>query len=325
MPVTDVTTSPDDLTMTLVGDFSVPVERLWEAFTTPSLLERFWGPPTFPARFTGFDFAPGGRAAYTMTGPRGEKSSGYWEFLSIQEGASFEVLDGFADEDGTPNPAMPSMRLEFHFAGTDGGSRLVTTTHFVSLEEMEKLTEMGMVEGSTLAFGQIDRFLEGLREFAQGKGTQLEILSDTHVRISRLIDGPRDLVWQAHNDPDLMSRWLLGPDGWRVTECVVGAKVGDTHRMRWEPEAGVEGEGFGFEGEVLLLDPPFRAVQTERMIGTPGPSNVNDLTLVEEDGATLVTIVIEYPDVATRDMILATGMIDGMETSYARLDALAQG
>lgn len=322
MPVTDVTTSVDDLTMTLVGDFAVPVARLWEAFTTPATLERFWGPPTFPARFTAFDFVNGGRAAYTMTGPRGERSSGYWEFLAIDDGVRFEVLDGFTDETGAPNPDMPSMRMEFLFSGTGSGSRLVTTTHFTSLEEMEKLTAMGMVEGSTLAFGQLDRVLEGLRAFAQGKGTRLEILGDTLVRITRLIEGPRELVWRAHTDPDLMSRWLLGPDGWSVTDCVVGLRPGDAHRMTWAPLVGTPGEAFGFEGEVLLSEPPFRSVQTERMIGTPSPENVNDLTLLEEDGATLLTLVIGYPDAATRDMILATGMIDGMETSYARLDAL---
>ncbi|MFT2526072.1 SRPBCC domain-containing protein, partial [Escherichia coli] len=83
---------------------------------------------------------------------------------------------------------------------------------------------------------QLDIVVQDLRDYAQGKGTQLEVLSDQHVRITRLIDGPRDLVWRAHTDPDLMRRWLLGPDGWRMTVCEIGDTVGATYRTAWEPE-----------------------------------------------------------------------------------------
>lgn len=70
----------------------------------------------------------------------------------------------------------------------------------------------------------------------------------------------------------------------------------------------------------MLSEPTRRAVTTERMIGTDGPTTLNDLQLYEEAGATLLTLLIEYPDAQTRDMILATGMTDGMETSYQRLE-----
>ena len=59
-----------------------------------------------------------------------------------------------------------------------------------------------------------------------------------------------------------------------------------------------------------------------RMAGTEGPSTLNDLSLYEEDGATMLTLLIEYPDLETRDMVLATGMTDGMEASYARLEGV---
>ena len=88
------------------------------------------------------------------------------------------------------------------------------------------------------------------------------------------------------------------------------------------PEPGTDGEPFGFDGETLLVDPPFRAVMTEHMTGTDYPSTLNDLTFVEEDGATLLTLLIEYPSAEVRDMVLATGMTDGMETSFARLEEI---
>lgn len=322
MPVTDVTTDPEALTLTLTADFAAPVERLWEAFTDPRQLERFWGPPGWPATFTSFDFEPGGRATYYMTGPRGEKSGGSWEFLSIDAPRGFEVLDAFADESGTPIPDMPVSRMVFSFDSTATGSQLRNTTHFTTADALEQVVAMGMIEGATMAMSQLDRVLEGLRAYAQGKGTQTEILDDTHVRITRLIEGPIDLVWRAHHDPELLKKWMLGPDGWSLVECEVAPTVGATYRYVWEPGEGVDGERFGFDGETLLVDAPRRAVTTEHMTGTDYPSTLNDLNLFEEDGATLITLLIEYPDKETRDIVLATGMTEGMESSYARLEGV---
>ena len=125
MPVTDVTTDPEALTMTLTADFAAPVERLWEAFTDPQQLERFWGPPGWPASFPTFDLTVGGKAVYFMTSPQGEKSYGAWEFLEIDGPRSFTVLDNFANEDGAPLDGMPVMRVVFTFEPTATGSRMI--------------------------------------------------------------------------------------------------------------------------------------------------------------------------------------------------------
>ncbi|MGX5770149.1 SRPBCC family protein [Microbacterium trichothecenolyticum] len=325
MPVTDVTTDPEALTMTLTAEFAAPVERLWEAFTEPRQLERFWGPPGYPATFTEFDLTPGGRARYHMTSPKGEEYHGVWEFLEIDGPRTFTALDSFADADGRVLADMPTSRMVFTFAETSTGSRLVNTTHFDSAEALEKVVAMGAVEGSTMAINQLDRVLEGLRAYSAGKGTQTEILDDIHVRITRLIEGPIDLVWRAHQEPELLQKWMLGPDGWRMSVCEVDPSVGGKYRYEWEPLEGTEGGTFGFDGETVLSDAPRRAVTTEHMTGTDYPSTLNDLNLYEEDGATLITLLIEYPDKQTRDIVLATGMTDGMEASYGRLEGVLAG
>lgn len=323
MPVTSVTTDPESLTMTLVAEFPVTVERLWNAFTEPAQLERFWGPPGWPARFTHHDFTVGGTANYHMTSPRGERSGGRWEFLAIDPPRSFEVIDAFALDDGSINPDLPSMRMTFEFLDSPVGSELRNTTYFTSLDGLQQVVNMGAVEGATMAFNQLDRVLQGLREFAAGKGTQTDLLSDTHVRFTRLIEAPRDVVWKAYTTPDLVQRWLLGPDGWTMPVCEIDLSQGGAYRYGWEPDAEVEGEPFGFHGETLHVDPEaFRWVVTEQMTGMDYPPTTNDLSLVEEDGATLLSILVEYPDKATRDMVLETGMVDGMERSFERLDAM---
>jgi uncharacterized protein YndB with AHSA1/START domain len=320
MPITAVTKDPDALTMTMVAEFGVPVERLWDAYADPRQLERFWGPPEWPATFHRHDLVVGGRSHYTMHGPDGQSSSGFWEFLAVDPGRSFEVRDGFAGEDGEENPAMPDMRMTFVFEPTETGSRMTNTTYFASLQALEQLLEMGMEEGARAAMAQVDAVLADLASFAAGRGTESQVLSDTVVRFSRLIRGSVEQVWRAHQDPALMQRWLLGPDGWTMPVCQVATEVGQSYRYEWEPEG--EGEGFGFEGELLESLPPVRSVTTERMIGMPGEGTVNELTLTPASAGTQLTIVVTYPSVEVRDMILATGMTDGMETSYQRLESI---
>jgi len=319
MPITSVTKDPAALSMTVVAEFPVPVQRLWDAYADPRQLERFWGPPTYPARFSRHDMQAPGRSDYWMTGPQGDVSRGYWEFLAVHPGRSFEVRDGFASEDGSANAEMPSMRMVFTFAATDTGSRVTTTTYFASVVDLDTLTSMGMEEGMRQAMGQMDAVLTDLASFAAGRACEAQILSDTQVRISRVIRGTVQQVWDAHHRADLMRRWMLGPDGWVMPVCEVATEVGQQYRYEWEREDG--GQRFGFEGELLETTPPTRAVTTERMIGTDGPTTRNELTLTPVESGTLLAIVISYPSAEVRDMVLATGMTNGMEASYARLES----
>ncbi len=325
MPITSVEKDLDALTMTVVADFAATRERLWEAYTDPRQIEKFWGPVEWPATFTRHDVFVGGRSAYFMTGPDGERSGGFWEFLAVDDGKFFEVRDGFADAEGQENLAMPSMRMTFSFEDTSDGSRLVTTTHFGSLDQLEQLLGMGMEEGMASAMGQIDHVLADLGSFAAGRATEQQILSDTQIRVSRIIRGTVEQVWHAHHDPAMLQQWMLGPDGWTMPVCETTTEVGGAYRYEWEPEdASEEGSPgrFGFEGELLDFDPPHRAVTTERMIGMEGPGTRNELTLTPSQGDTLLTLVITFPSTQLRDTVLDTGMVDGMETSYARLEGV---
>ena len=319
MPITSIEKNPEDLTMTVVADFAVPRQRLWDAYTDPRQIEKFWGPPTWPATFTRHDVAVGGRSEYYMTGPDGERAGGIWEFTGVDPSNSFAVRDGFAAEDGTLNAEMPTMDVTFTFEDTAEGSRLVTVTSFNSIEDLEQLLGMGMEEGLTAAMGQVDAVLADLSSFAVGRDTESQILSDTQVRVSRIIRGSVQDVWRAHNDESLLRQWLLGPDGWTMPVCEVATEVGQSYRYEWEQEGG-EGR-FGFTGELTESTPPTRSVTTEMMIGMPGPGTTNELTLTPTTGGTLLTLVITYPNVELRDTVLGTGMVDGMETSYARLEA----
>ncbi len=159
MPISAVTADRDQLTLTVVADFPASLERLWGAYVDPRQIEKFWGPVEFPATFLQHEPRPGGRSLYRMTGPDGSEHYGYWEWQAVVSEAFFEVRDGFAHADGSPDTELPSMRMVYAFADTPGGSRLVVTTHFESQAEFEQLTEMGMEEGMRSAMSQIDAVL----------------------------------------------------------------------------------------------------------------------------------------------------------------------
>ncbi|QEO09491.1 SRPBCC family protein [Protaetiibacter larvae] len=321
MPVTSVTTDTEALTLTVVADFPVPVERLWGAFADPRKLERFWGPPGYPATFDRYELRPGGIAHYWMTSPEGERFYGRWDFSEIEEPDRIVVLDSFADAEGEIDTSVPSGRMTLLFESTATGSRLTAVSESPTLEALEQVLAMGQAEGMREAFGQLDVVLAELREYALGKGTVTEVLDDTHVRITRAFEAPRHLLWRAHTEPELMRKWLLGPGGWEMTACENDFVVGGSYRNAWAPVGDTVGEPFGFDGENLVIDPERRIVTTERMTGAPFPANVNDLSFDEDGGITLLTLIISFPDVAQRDMVLATGMTTGMEASYQRLES----
>jgi uncharacterized protein YndB with AHSA1/START domain len=159
MTVVSCTQDPEALTLTLVTDLAAPPERVWQVWSDPRQLERWWGPPTWPATFDAHDVRVGGRSRYFMTGPDGEKSRGWWEFTAVDEPRSLSFVDGFADESGTPNDSMPTIRAEVLLEQVGEGTRMTVLSRFATVEQMRQLVDMGMAEGIPLAAGQIDAVL----------------------------------------------------------------------------------------------------------------------------------------------------------------------
>lgn len=318
MPITSVRKDDDALSITVIAEFPVPVDRLWDAYADPRTMERFWGPPEYPATFTRHDMAPGGQSHYFMTGPEGEQYHGIWNFKSVDEHRSFAVDDAFATEPGVMNPDMPVMHMVFDFASTPEGSKVSTVSTFDTLADLEQIVSMGGLEGMEVAMSQMDDVVNDLRTFAADSAANAQILSDTQVRTSRIVRGTPEQVWRAHHEPELLKTWLLGPDGWSMTVADVATNVGDTYRHEWVDANGEN--GFGFTGELLESTPYVREVTTEQMIGMDGPGTTNELTLTPLSGGTLIAILITYPNAELRDIVLGTGMVGGMEASYARME-----
>lgn len=160
MPLIGFDKDLDALTTTVRSEFDATVERTWQLWADPRQLERWWGPPTFPATVEQHDLVPGGSVTYFMSGPEGERYAGWWDIRSVDAPKHLEFEDGFADEHGNKNLDMPTTISTVEITERrGGGSEMRISTRFPSSDAMEQMLEMGMVEGMTEAVGQIDAIL----------------------------------------------------------------------------------------------------------------------------------------------------------------------
>ncbi len=141
---------------------------------------------------------------------------------------------------------------------------------------------------------------------------------ETHVVVTRRFAAPPEAVYRAHTEPELIQKWLLGPEGWTMPVCISEARPGGKIRYEWKNE---KGGAFHLTGEYVELAPYRRIVHVERMfLPTQTPDNHVETRFDADGGGTLMTIRMTLPDAQTRAAMLATGMERGMEASYQRLE-----
>ena len=160
MSVTSFDTDYDNLTFTLIADFEAPIDQVWELWSDPRKLERWWGPPGYPATFEKHDLRPGGETTYFMTGPEGDRFHGMWRVTAVDPPASLQFTDAFADPDGKPVADMPLSAVRVELTGRGGGTRMEMQSTFESRDDMEKVVNMGTPEGLQQAVSQMDGVLD---------------------------------------------------------------------------------------------------------------------------------------------------------------------
>jgi len=160
MTVTAVRKDPQRLTLTVEAEFDASVERIWQLWEDPRQLERWWGPPAYPATFTKHDLATGGRVESHMTGPAGDQPRGYWDVVEVAPPRRLLFRAGFANADGTPNADMPinTIRVDIEEVG-QGRTRMTIEIVFPSTQAMEQVLALGTEEGLSQAVSQIDAIL----------------------------------------------------------------------------------------------------------------------------------------------------------------------
>jgi len=149
------------LTLTLVVEVMASVERCWRLWADPRQLERWWGPPGFPAKFDHQELAPGIRVTYAMTGPEGDTYPGWWQVIKVDPPRLLLVQDGFSYPDGSPNPELPTTRMRVEISAVSPISSTMTiTSEFPSEEAFMQVLQMGAEEGMIAAVSQISAILD---------------------------------------------------------------------------------------------------------------------------------------------------------------------
>ena len=159
---------------------------------------------------------------------------------------------------------------------------------------------------------------------------QVTLPSDTEVRVTRSFRAPRRLVWQAHTDPKLIPRWM-GYPGWTMPVCDMDVRTGGKYRWFWRQDGN--GQGFGFFGPFTEVDEPAKLSYDQHYdpgdfelpeggaMPTDNPTRIRS-AYVEKNGVTTLVTVMDFGTKAARGAAVSTGMTDGMEVSYQRLDTM---
>lgn len=140
---------------------------------------------------------------------------------------------------------------------------------------------------------------------------------ELEIVMARDFEAPPDMIFDSLTKPELVQRWLTGPDGWIMPVCEIDLKVGGAWRYVWRNEEN--GREFGMHGEYREIDRPGRIVHTE-FFGE-GESLVTSSITAKGDSTTL-TMTMRFTSRAERDAALETGMADGVAVGYDRLDEI---
>lgn len=143
---------------------------------------------------------------------------------------------------------------------------------------------------------------------------------DRAILITRSFKAPRQLVFDAMSKPEMMMNWFHGAPGWTLTTCEMSLEVGSSYRWAWMSK---EGHEMGMGGIVLEVDPSAMLKTTEKFDDVWYEGEATDtLQLTEENGITLMSLLVEYESAKVRDGVLAVPMESDMDVNYDRLDAL---
>ena len=140
-------------------EFAAPLDRVWEAWTDSSQMDKWWAPKPWQAVTKAFEFKAGGRWLYYMGGPKGEKAWSLAEYESIKPFKSFSGVDSFCDENGVKDPNAPQMHWLVEFQDLGKTTKVKSTITFATVADLKKTLEMGFKEGFTMAQTNLDALL----------------------------------------------------------------------------------------------------------------------------------------------------------------------
>ena len=152
--------------------FNAPLDPVWRAWTEADILCQWWAPKPYRCVITALDFREGGRWSYYMQGPEGDRHYCFFDYETVKPKSYFSGNDGFCDERGVVNSAMPRMRWASAFKESDSRTTVRVHIDFDTSEDLERIVQMGFKEGFTQGLEQLDHLLTATKFY---HGTKAEL------------------------------------------------------------------------------------------------------------------------------------------------------
>jgi len=308
-------TSTADREIVITRVFDAPRELVWNAWTDPSRVSKWWGPNGFTTTTHAMDVKPGGVWRFVMHGPDGRDYPNRITFLEVARPERLVYKHaGEEDHEG----------VDFHvtvtFEDAGGKTRVTMRSVFPSAAERERVAkEYGAVEGGVQHLGRLAEHLAKPGETPRNALT-VALPSDREIMLTRVFDAPRRLVFEAISRPEHVARWW-GPRGSTLSACEMDMRPGGAWRFVLRAPDGSE---HPFKGVYREIVPPERVVNTfvYDVEGIRDHEALETMTLTEKDGRTTLTSVVLHKSVESRDGQLNSGMEFGAAETYDRLEEL---
>lgn len=306
----------DEIIITRVYD--APRELAFRAWTDPEYVKRWWGPKAFTTPVSKIDLRVGGKYLSCMRGPDGKD---YWStgvYREIVPNERLVITDSFADEKGNIVPASHygmtgewplEMLVTVTFEELGGKTKMILRHEGIPSGMMRELTQTGWSESFDKLADSI--VTDDRTRIIAERGRQ-------EVTITRVFDAPRDLVFKANTDRNLVPQWW-GPKRLATTIDKMEARAGGLWRIVQRDAAGNE---YAFHGVYHEVRSPERIVDTFEFEGMPGHVSLETCTLEEIGGKTKLISRSVYQSVEDRDGMLMAGMEEGVFESMDRLAEL---
>ncbi len=308
------TADKDKTELTITRIFDASCEKVWKAWTDPEEVIKWWGPKYFTSPVSKIDLRVGGKYLNCMRGPDGKE---YWSTGVYRELVPLErivLTDSFSDEKGNIVPASHygiagdfplELLVTVTFEALRSKTKMILRHEGIPPSMMRELTETGWNE----SFDKLaERIVESGTRIIAERGKQ-------EVIVTRAFDAPRNLVFKAYTDRDLIPQWW-GPKRFTTTIDKMDVKPGGLWRFIQRDSVGNEYAFHGVYHEVLS---PERIVDTFEFEGMPGHVSLETCTLEDIGGRTRVTTRSVFQTVADRDDMLRSGMEEGVFETMDRL------
>lgn len=292
-------TEPADRVIVQERYFDAPRELVWKAWSDPKHLDKWWGPNGFVNETFSMEFRAGGSWRYVMHGPDGKDWQNLIHYDEIVPNERIVYRHGETEAEG---PHCFHVTVTFEDAGAR--TKVTMRSLFPTADACAAVKKFGAVEGGQQTLARLAGHLPAL---AQGS-------AETSMVLTRLFNAPPKVVFDAWTRPELLARWW-GPKDFTLPECEVDFRVGGAYRMVMR---GPDGIDYPFHGRYLEIVADERIVFNAIIEGPPRVEVMTNVTFVEENGKTRLTVVQSTPS----ERAIAEGQTAGWSASMEKLGAM---